>query len=207
MFDKLFNRKRRTDKNRLEQMIPFKGVGTVFISDLIGFENISENISPERLVELLHKYLTLQHEIIEDHKGIVIQYEGDTVFAFWHPENKQPNHAQLAFDASKKIILAIKENIHNYSDRPLSISISLGTDIIAGDFFSSLKRFQIVGPAYNIAETLLKYRDTGNPCILFSSNTIKLLDINTSLLSKVDQIQKKNGKIIEVFAYTENNDG
>src|SRR5262249_53162977 len=56
---------------------------TVCVADVVGFTAISEQMSPDALVEALAEYLEEMEAIISSHGGIVDKYEGDAIMALW----------------------------------------------------------------------------------------------------------------------------
>lgn len=182
-------------------MTPFKGVGTFFISNLFGFSHPTGKIDPVRLVKILNDYLNFQKEVIQNHQGIILQYEGDCIQGFWHPARLNPNHAQMAFNASKEIISNLKTKIPKHKTWFPSIRISLGTGELAGNYFSALKRFQVLGPARNLAEKLLENRETRHSCVLLTSCSISLLDIEDPDLTETGRIPNGEDRVI-VYKYS-----
>ena len=71
-------------------------VMTVFFSDLAGFTSISETQTPEDLVGLLNKYLSLMAGNIMDWDGTLDKFEGDAIMAFWGAPLVQEDHALRA---------------------------------------------------------------------------------------------------------------
>ena len=70
---------------------------TLFFSDIAGFSSISELLTPAGLVNLINEYLTLASVPIKEHRGVINQFIGDAVSAFWgEPFVDQAEHAILA---------------------------------------------------------------------------------------------------------------
>ena len=59
---------------------------TFLFSDIRGFTPISEKYQsdPQKLVEIVNRFLTNQTEIIQKHEGCVDKYMGDCIMAFWN---------------------------------------------------------------------------------------------------------------------------
>ena len=66
---------------------------TVFFSDVRDFTTISEQVSPERLMEFTSEYLEGLVKIILEHRGTVDKFVGDQVMAYWNAPTPNPNHA------------------------------------------------------------------------------------------------------------------
>jgi hypothetical protein len=56
---------------------------TSFFSDIAGFTSLSEAISPATLMIVLEEYFDSMSGIISKHSGVVGDYIGDAIFAFW----------------------------------------------------------------------------------------------------------------------------
>ena len=70
---------------------------TLFFSDIEGFSTISELLTPIGLVALINQYLTLASIPIKEHRGVINQFIGDGVSAFWGPPFVDAaDHAKLA---------------------------------------------------------------------------------------------------------------
>jgi adenylate cyclase len=83
---------------------------TVYFSDLQGFTSFSEQLTPERLVEILNLYLTEMAEVIVGgHDGTVDKYIGDAIMAFWNAPIEQPDHAFRACAAAWDCQLKLAE--------------------------------------------------------------------------------------------------
>jgi len=60
-----------------------EGMHTAFFSDIEGFTGISEQMKPEKLVQLLNEYLTDMTTILLDNQGTLDKYIGDAIVAFY----------------------------------------------------------------------------------------------------------------------------
>jgi adenylate cyclase len=58
---------------------------TVMFTDIAGFTTISESLkdSPEKLIELMNRYLTLMSGVVARNEGYVDKFIGDAVMAVW----------------------------------------------------------------------------------------------------------------------------
>ena len=74
---------------------------TVLFADLVGFTSLSERLTPSLMVTLLNRHFGLQALAIQEHKGVVDKFVGDSVMAFWGPPFTQAeDHALLACRAA-----------------------------------------------------------------------------------------------------------
>ncbi len=69
---------------------------TVYFSDLAGFTTFSEKLTPEELVHLLNRYLTLMTDTVLSFGGTLDKYIGDAIVAFWNAPLECADHAATA---------------------------------------------------------------------------------------------------------------
>lgn len=70
---------------------------TVMFVDLQGFSSISEKIGPKMTYELLTDVMDRFSAIISHHDGVVIDFFGDGLAAFWNAPIAQPEHPMFAY--------------------------------------------------------------------------------------------------------------
>src|SRR4029453_19263737 len=81
---------------------------TVLFADLVGFTSLSERLTPSLMVTLLNRHFGLQALAIQEHKGVVDKFVGDSIMAFWGaPFVKPEEHAVLACRTAKAQLEAL----------------------------------------------------------------------------------------------------
>ena len=71
-------------------------VMTVLFCDLKGFTSLSEGMTPQGLVKVMNRYLSIMSEPIRTNRGIIDKYIGDGIMAYWGPPFvDEADHAQL----------------------------------------------------------------------------------------------------------------
>lgn len=76
---------------------------TVLFSDIEGFTSISEGLEPEKLLEYLNDYLSVNTDIVLENDGMVDKYIGDAIVAVWGAPIVREDHAVLACKAALKM--------------------------------------------------------------------------------------------------------
>ena len=66
---------------------------TVLFSDIRGFTNFSEKLSPAELAEVLNAYLSTMTRIVQQQRGTIDKYIGDAIMAFWNAPVDLTDHA------------------------------------------------------------------------------------------------------------------
>jgi class 3 adenylate cyclase len=67
---------------------------TVFFSDLVGFTDLSEELEPEDLANVLHDYFTEMSAIARRHGGTVDDLVGDAILVFFGAPERTDDHDQ-----------------------------------------------------------------------------------------------------------------
>ena len=73
---------------------------TVLFADIRGFTRLAERNSPELVFEFLGDVMDTLTRVIEQHGGVVLDYMGDGLAAFWNAPLQQEDHPRLACDAA-----------------------------------------------------------------------------------------------------------
>ena len=135
----------------------------VFFSDLRGFTALSENMSPEKVVDFLNTYFTAMVRCVNETHGIIDKYIGDAIMAHWGAIGGKGNHTENAINASLMMRDALIEfNQTNQGKFPVAqIGIGINTGSVISGQIGSVDRLEytVIGDAVNLAsrvETLNK---------------------------------------------------
>jgi len=149
---------------------------TVFFSDISGFTEIAENLSPNQLTTQLSEYLDQVTNTILECKGTVDKYIGDAVMAFWGAPYEMEDHALQACRAALRCQQQIRELSRRWkADGKYEFNTRIGLstgDIVVGNIGSERRlNYTVIGDPVNLArrlETLNKEYRTG---IIISQHT------------------------------------
>ncbi len=149
---------------------------TVLFSDMEGFTNFSEKLSPDVLAGFMNEYMTKVSEIILKYGGTIDKYIGDAVVAFWNAPLEQKDHAERAVLAAVEIIVALEESRGSVSNLVLPrtrIGIHTGRAVVGN--MGSAKRFNYtaLGDTMNIASRLEEANKGLKTSILISADTAR----------------------------------
>ncbi len=152
-------------------------VVTVLISDIRGYTTISERLPPVQVVEMLNRYLSAMNEVIDEHRGCVIEFLGDAILAVFGAPNYLPDHSERAV----RCALAMRERLmelnqewsqsglsqywQDGSESGLSERIGIHTGpVVAGNLGGNIRvKYSVIGDSVNVAarlEALNKELDT-----------------------------------------------
>ncbi len=76
----------------------------VLFVDVRGFTTMSERLTPEKVVYILNKYLTMASDCVERNKGTLDKFVGDAMMAFWGAPLPQENAVYNAVKTAMEII-------------------------------------------------------------------------------------------------------
>jgi len=162
-----------------------KKIMTVFFSDVAGFSGISELLTPERLVNFINHYLTLATEPITRYRGVIDQFIGDAVVAFWGPPFAHAEaQGRLACEAALEQFIQLEKLRRRMPDLmgfqkglpQVNIRIGLATgELIVGNVGSEqLQSYTVLGNTKNVAEELESANKIYGTQILISETTKNL---------------------------------
>lgn len=129
---------------------------TIMFADVAGFTTISENLEPDRLTELLNRYLSPMTNIIMDRTGYVDKYEGDLIMAEWGVPYVTEDHAIqacLAVLEQQKKLDEIRPDLLKEFGHEIHTRTGLNTGtVVAGNMGSDKKQqYTVMGDAVNLA--------------------------------------------------------
>ncbi len=177
---------------------------SIMFSDIEGFTNISEKLTPEKLVKFLNEYLGAMTDIVLKNEGTLDKYEGDAIMCFWNAPLKQNEHALkaciTAIEQQKKLNeLRLKWAKDGMPEMHVRIGINTG-EAVVGNMGSS-KRFDYtaMGDDVNLASRLESINKQYGTFVLISENTYKQVEREVSC-RELDAIRVK-GKNEAVRVY------
>lgn len=153
---------------------------TISFSDLRGFTGWSERLDPERLVDLVNRFLSAMTASIGAAGGLTDKFIGDAVMACWGPPFSDPS--SQALDACHAAMLQV-EQLPELRARvqvsgipePERVDVSIGVatgEVVAGDIGSEQSRnFTVIGNAVNVAARLQSLAGHYGQRILVAADT------------------------------------
>ncbi len=130
---------------------------TVLFSDIRGFTTLSENMTPQELVNHLNEYLTAMTDIILEYGGTLDKYVGDEVMCFWGAPLPQQDHAVLACQCALRQMEKLHElNEHWPPSKRINIGIGLNSGIMTVGNMGSPGRmnYTLMGDNVNLGARL-----------------------------------------------------
>lgn len=179
---------------------------SIYFSDIQGFTSISENIPPEKLIEILNKYLSEMTNIILASGGTIDKYEGDAIIAFWNAPLEEEDHAKRAVNAAmacQKRLFELSDDFEKLCGKKLLQRIGLNTgSAVVGNMGSEIRfDYTMLGDNVNLAsrlEGLNKQFGTYTMCTEATKNAAESfgIDLCWRKLANVAVVGKKDAVVV-----------
>ncbi|BAB73075.1 CHASE2 domain-containing protein [Anabaena sp. FACHB-709] len=155
---------------------------TLLFSDLRGFSAMSEQLSPEQVVQILNLYLGVMTDVINQYKGTINEFIGDGIFIMFGAPICRPDDSQRAIAcaiAMQRAMQQVNAKTHQMNLPQLEMGIGINTgEVVAGNIGSQKRaQYTVIGSHVNLAARIETYTVGGQ--ILISENTRQ--DANTDL--------------------------
>jgi adenylate cyclase len=175
---------------------------TIMFADIRGFTPMSENMGPERVVEILNEYFTRVTDVVFDYGGTLDKYIGDAVMTVFGAPISKGNDAANAVNAAIQIQRLLIELNRDAAARrwpELSVGIGINTGIVTAGNIGSLRRidYTVIGDSVNIASRLTSNAKGGQ--ILISDSTAEDLRGNFDLQALPPMMVKGRSVPLRVF--------
>jgi class 3 adenylate cyclase len=132
-----------------------KHVVTIMMSDLRGFTQIAEKLTSEQVIRLLNRYLARMIAVIEKHRGIIVDFYGDSVLAFFDGLEEDvigraTDAVKAAVEMQRELRMVSREN-QEEGLPPIKMGIGIHTgEVVVGNIGSETRaKYGIVGSAVN----------------------------------------------------------
>jgi adenylate cyclase len=174
--------------------------------DIRGFTAMSEQLSPEAVMEFLNDYFGHVSHLVFAFQGMVNKFIGDGLMAVWGvPGAGIVDHASQAVDAA----LAIRAKVAELNDHrkvegkePIRIGIGIHTGpVVAGNLGSKeLIEYTVVGDTVNLASRLEAVTKEHQVDLVVSGSTWAAIEGQFSGTKLSDEVIR--GKQLPVAVYT-----
>lgn len=183
---------------------------TILFSDMRGFTDLSEGMTPDGMVKVINRYLALMSEPVLAHRGIIDKYLGDGVMAFWGPPFcAAEDHARLACEASAGQLAALQAfraelpeltgMRRGIPEVDIRIGVATG-EVVVGNIGSSLfMNYTVMGDAVNLASRLESANKVYGTRLLVCDRTAALAG-ETIVFREIDRLRVEGRKeAVQIF--------
>jgi len=148
---------------------------TVLFSDIRGFTSMSEQLSPEIVVQILNEYFADMTPIVFNHHGLLDKFMGDGMMALFgvpYPMDDAAASAVSAAIAMQRGMSRLNEDLKTLGLSEIAIGIGINTGTVTVGYIGSRERtdYTAIGDAVNLAARLEKRAEAGQ--IIISRSTL-----------------------------------
>lgn len=178
-----------------------RNVAVLFV-DIRGFTTMSEALSPEEIVKILNRYLSLTTECIFDHGGMLDKFIGDATMAIFNAPNDQEDYVYQAvlagLDMRKKGKVLGEELLAEYGKTvSFGVGINVGDAVVGNIGSENRMDYTAIGDTVNTASRI-EGKSLGGE-VLISEAVYELLKDRIEVEFK-DEVMLK-GKALPVRIY------
>ena len=167
---------------------------TMLFTDVRGFTNLSEQLEPEQVTELMNKTLTIQANAVKKYGGMVDKYIGDAMMAIFNA----PIDLDMHEDRAILTAIEIKEKMEE-ANLGIEIGIGINSGIVMLGNCGSEDRFDYtaIGADVNLAARCESSCKAVGRDIVIAKNTAQETDIP---LVKLEPIAMKGiAEPVEIY--------
>lgn len=132
----------------------------ILMADIRRFTPMAEHLSPEETIEVLNRYFSAIIPLIQKYQGIIVDFIGDAILAFFEPMQDSLVAAtqrcvQCAVDMQAAMSPLNRQLVK--SDLPplqMGIGINSGTVVVGNIGSETRKKYGIVGSAVNLTQRI-----------------------------------------------------
>ena len=181
------------------QLKPVATEATVFFVDLAGFTTMSENLSPQGIIDVLNDYFAAAFDIIEQHGGVITQFQGDAILAIFNVPLPDPDHPQKAVEAGIALQKMVSAQTFGGQNLSCRVGINTGEVVAANVGAPDRMNYTVHGDDVNLAARLeAMNKETGTEILISSATANRLTGIEIKPMG-VLEVRGKAEKV-DVFA-------
>jgi class 3 adenylate cyclase len=130
----------------------------ILFSDIRGFTPLAETLSPEATIHLINRHFSRMIEVIHRHRGIIVDFLGDAVLAFFDPLDgplapvvRQAVQCGLEMQAAQE---EANRSEPNYPALPMGVGLHAGEVVVGNIGSESRAKYGIMGAAVNLTHRI-----------------------------------------------------
>ena len=162
---------------------------TILFTDIEGFTSISEELTPEQLIEALNRYFTLIAEPISEFGGVISQFQGDAVLATFNMPKADEDHASNAVRAAREI-QNVLEGVEFGDGIAFNTRVGINTGNVVGGLVGSGDRvgYTVHGEHVNLTARLEQLNKDYGTRIIVSESTLARIPEGLFDFSELDEV-------------------
>ncbi len=177
---------------------------TVLFSDLVGFTSMSEEMSPEALVDVLNGYFERATAVLGQHGATLDKFIGDAIMCFWNAPLPQEDHAARACLTALRLVAVVEQLAPELEARGVArlhcrIGLNTGPGVVGNIGSRAAQDYTVIGDTVNLASRLEGAAKVYGTRILASEETVRAAR-GTVLARELDLLRVK-GRQLPVRVY------
>ncbi len=184
-------------------------VCTILIADIVGFNKLSDPLTPPQRISLLNEYFTVMTRVIFSFNGSISKFSGDRMTAVFGTPVVSQSHALesilTALEMKRQTESLKNKFIEKYKIDNFEIKMTINTGVVTYGNIGPIQRsdFSVIGNTVNITDKLLSHTKPNSIMITEScyervKNIVKTRDSKKVILNEIDKI-----KIYEIYDKTD----
>jgi class 3 adenylate cyclase len=145
---------------------------TILFCDIEGFTRLTETLGPVKIVEVLNAFFSRMVEILEQHGGVVTQFQGDAILATFNVPVADDEHARNAVVAAQAMLTSVAGS--EFAGEQLNIRIGINSGKVVAGAIGAKGRlnYTVHGDAVNLAARLEAMNKEYGTRLLMSESAI-----------------------------------
>ena len=170
---------------------------TICFTDISSYSTIVEYMSPSVAVKFLNEYFSKMHEVIDKHKGQILNYIGDSIMIVFGAPNNLEDHEKIAVECALEMRTELVSLNEKWDESQLSrywknhgidkidarIGIHTGNAVTGNIGSDKMLQYSTIGDVVNVASRLEQANKQ------FDTNICMSQEIFTAL---TDELVKKS---------------
>lgn len=128
---------------------------SILFCDIRGFTQITDGMSPRRVIAMLNEHMTLLTDVVRKYNGVVDKFVGDEIMVLFGAPLERDDDVKNALDCAIEMI-RVRKLQNDHSEISLNIGIGIATgQVIAGCMGSENRlNYTVLGDRVNLASRL-----------------------------------------------------
>jgi len=150
---------------------PAEAKASILVCDIEDFTSLTDSLGPRRVVEFLNAYFAVAGEIVERHRGVITQFQGDAVLAAFNVPIEDPDHGANALRAAIELVRAADQT--DFAGVRVRNRVGISTGRVVAGAVGSRGRlsYTVHGNAVNLASRIEELNKKFGTRILLSDKT------------------------------------
>jgi adenylate cyclase len=151
----------------------------VLFTDLRGFTAFAEQTAPDRVIEVLNRFLSEMSDAVLDNGGTLVSYLGDGLLAVFGAPIEVADHADRALAAAREMLSVRLPRFNQWADdsQPFGMGVGISSGPLMSGNVGSERRldYTAIGDTVNVAARIEAHTKEVAQKALIADSTRKLL--------------------------------